>query len=133
MASGEWGKGSWLDSSNKTPPLPTTRATIVRFGLTRRLGFVGDDATDEVRLSAAQGRHQVIQLFLFRFQARPDILPVKNPPEKMFVFSTPKGFRNRRGEKTENGDGQGWRGKKKKNGKEKTRQLVDISLKLGRG
>ena len=89
MASGEWGKGSWLDSSNKTPPLPTTRATIVRFGLTRRLGFVGDDATDEVRLSAAQGRHQVIQLFLFRFQV-PDPIYCQKKPEKNVCFFNPK-------------------------------------------
>ena len=91
MASGEWGKGSWLDSSNKTPPLPTTRATIVRFGLTRRLGFVGDDATDEVRLSAAQGRHQVIQLFLFRFQVPdPIYCQSKTPRKKCLFFQPPK-------------------------------------------
>ena len=98
--SGEWGKRIRRGSSNKTAPLPTVRATIVRFGLTRRLGFVGDDATDEVRLSAAQGRHQVIQLFLFRFQAPPTRYIASQKPEEIF-FSTPEGFRNRRGHRWE--------------------------------
>lgn len=32
--------------------------------LTRRLGLVGDDTTDEVRLGTPQGGHQVVQLLL---------------------------------------------------------------------
>ena len=32
--------------------------------LTGGFGFIGDDATDEVRCGAAQSRHQIVQLFL---------------------------------------------------------------------